>query len=347
MKFLLIQFRQIGDVILTTPMIRLLKEQVENARIDFLTNQANVSLLNQNPFLDNIIIYSKIKGNVEFLKLLRSIRSNGYDAVLDFQDTPRSTYCAVFCGARYKVTYDTSSRRFFYNTLVTRKVGYATTIRSSLLTPFIPDIDTKTDPPLHPEIYFSQADQRKIEDLLRRYQIRPDDFIVTVSPTHRRRTRRWPLDFFYQAIEHLIRTYNAKVIVTWGPGEDEYIRQHPEFSNNNDANLIVDAELNLLGLTVLTSMVKLHIGNCSAPHHIATSQHTPTYIIFGSTSMGWCYPSANHHGINRNLDCQPCNKNVCIYGDAIPCLKEFPFNAIKADLDQFIISRVLPESLRQ
>lgn len=341
-KYLLIQFRQIGDVILTTPIPRILRQHLPDAQIDFLTFQMNESIWRHNPHISNLITFDKKKGSIAFAKLLLQLRRNRYDAVLDFQNTPRSTYCALISGADYRVTWENSSRRMFYNTTAPRAEGYPSTAKSYFLRPFIPALDIESMPVPRPEVHFSETETRSIETIFDQHGISADDFVVSMAPTHRREVRRWPVNFFLEAAHFLIRKYNAKVILSWGPGEAEYIQKGLESGNYAHPNLISDLFLNLLEFSALMQKVRFHIGNDSAPLHLATAQNTPTFSIFGATTTTtWGYPSRQHACAAKNMDCQPCNKRRCIYGDAIPCLKEYGFEEIQPQLEKFIETEVL------
>jgi heptosyltransferase-2/heptosyltransferase-3 len=338
-RFLLIQFRQIGDVILTTPIAKILRNHFPGSRLDVLTFSANECIWRHNPHLSYLITFDRKSGFLGFIKLLLQIRKNHYDAVLDFQDTPRSTYCVLVSGAFYRVIWETSSRRKAYNTLVRRTEGYPVTTKSDLLTPFIANVNT--DPISKPEVYVSNTEKNRIETILAKHGIGQNDFIVTMAPTHRRIVRRWPFRFFVETADFLIQKYNAKVILSWGPDEYDYIQNGLKASNYTHPNLITDLFLNLLELAALMQKAKFHFGNDSAPQHLATAQNLPTFTVFGATNTTWSYPSSRHECVAKQLDCQPCNQLICKFGDTIPCLKEFGFNEIRSQLEKFIQKVIL------
>jgi hypothetical protein len=232
MKFLLIQFYQIGDVVLTTHIPRTIKTYFPASQIDFLTYQVNESLLIHNPHISNVIPFRKQDGTLTFVKLLKTIRNARYDVVLDFQDTPRSTYTVAFSGAPNRVTYEGSSRSIFYNILPTAGKGwYPTLFKSNLLKPFIDNLNMNRSMPPKPEIYFSEKESLGVQALLQECGISEQDFIVTMAPTHRRETKRWPLRHFYDTARYLMDRYDAKVILSWAPGEQDYIRAHEGFGS--------------------------------------------------------------------------------------------------------------------
>ena len=85
-KILVIQLKRAGDVVLTTPIPALLKKRWPLVHVDFLAEKAFAPLLENNPAIDGIQIYDK----EHIGTTLNRIRAERYDAVLDFQSSPRS-----------------------------------------------------------------------------------------------------------------------------------------------------------------------------------------------------------------------------------------------------------------
>ncbi|UCG27072.1 MAG: glycosyltransferase family 9 protein, partial [Bacteroidales bacterium] len=85
-KFLIIRFSSIGDIVLTTPIIRCLKNQVENARIHYVCKERFFSLLSHNPYIDHIHRFS---GNLP--TLVRELKEEQFDYIIDLHRNLRST----------------------------------------------------------------------------------------------------------------------------------------------------------------------------------------------------------------------------------------------------------------
>ena len=67
-KFLIIRFSSIGDIVLTTPVVRNLKQQVENVEIHYLTKPQFKSILENNPYVDKVHVLKSFKETVNELK---------------------------------------------------------------------------------------------------------------------------------------------------------------------------------------------------------------------------------------------------------------------------------------
>ena len=69
--------------------------------------------------------------------------------------------------------------------------------------------------------------------------------------------------------------------------------------------------LSLREMAACIAEADLHIGNCSAPRHIAVAVGTPTLTVLGSPTPAWTVPSPEPADIALNLPCQHCNRNHC------------------------------------
>jgi len=83
-KFLFIRFSSIGDIVLTTPVVRCLRQQVEGAEIHFLTKSNYAFLLKNNPYIDKIHVLKK------FGTTINELRDEGFDYVIDLHHNLRS-----------------------------------------------------------------------------------------------------------------------------------------------------------------------------------------------------------------------------------------------------------------
>lgn len=85
MKLLVIRFSSIGDVVLTTPVVRCLKQQVPHAEIHFITKKAFKPVLDENPYIDQLITIEKSVDEV-----VDRLRAEKYDHVIDLHNNIRT-----------------------------------------------------------------------------------------------------------------------------------------------------------------------------------------------------------------------------------------------------------------
>ena len=90
MKILLIRFSSIGDIVLTTPVIRCLKNQLENAELHFLTKDAFKDIAEANPYLSKV--YSM---QTSVTEIIGALLFEKYDLIIDLHDNIRSRQVAA------------------------------------------------------------------------------------------------------------------------------------------------------------------------------------------------------------------------------------------------------------
>lgn len=84
-KFLIIRFSSIGDIVLTTPVIRCLKQQVPNAEVHYVTKNSFRSILEHNPYIDKLHLFS---GDLK--KLFEELKAEQFDHIIDLHHNLRS-----------------------------------------------------------------------------------------------------------------------------------------------------------------------------------------------------------------------------------------------------------------
>jgi ADP-heptose:LPS heptosyltransferase len=84
-KFLVIRFSSIGDIVLTSPVVRCLKQQVEGAEVHFLTKKQFAPLVNNNPFIDKVFLFDSNLNDI-----IRQLKEEEYDYIIDLHNNIRT-----------------------------------------------------------------------------------------------------------------------------------------------------------------------------------------------------------------------------------------------------------------
>ena len=315
-RILACQLRQIGDVVLATPSFRLLKEKFPNAKLDVLTEKKCASVLENNPHINHVWTIDKnaLKNPLKALKYYREIGKSDYDLIVDFQQLPRCKWVVRFSDAPVRLSFTPPwYNRHLYTHWSTPLNGYAAKCKAGVLRPL--GIEWNGEPP---EMFFTDEEHKWAESFILSQGMEPYRF-VTVDPSHRRITRKWPERHFAGLIK-LIRTQhtNLKAFILYGPGELPVAKEVVRLTGGGA--VISDSMLSLREMAAVQSMAALHIGNCSSPRHFAVAVNTPTLTIHGATGFGWRFPSDEHVSLDKGLPCRSCNKNQC---ETRECLEEF------------------------
>ena len=94
-KFLILRFSSIGDIVLTTPVIRCLKEQYPDAEVHYVTKKSYKSLLENNPYVDKVFTLEKSLND-----LVKQLKSERYDYVIDLHNNLRTSIIKFRLGVK-------------------------------------------------------------------------------------------------------------------------------------------------------------------------------------------------------------------------------------------------------
>lgn len=292
-KILLVQLRQLGDILLTTPCIREIKRAWPDASIDFLAHPMGRLVLDGNPYLDQILTYDP-KGNWrEEWKLLRTLRRRGYDCALDFMYNPRSALYTRCSGAGRRLAF-ASRRAAFFTEIVAQspsEIEYIVTEKFRYLRQLnIAPVSEALDLP-----WFA-ADARCAQDF---FASSPDlekaPLRIVLSPTHRRVERQWPVDRYAKLADRLQREWGAAVVWIWGPGEEDFVRQVQSLAREPT---YLAPRTSFRELAALIAQCDLFVGNSNGPSHVAVAVETASLQIHGPTyAKTWCPDRPPHRAL--------------------------------------------------
>ena len=106
-KFLVIQTAFIGDVVLATGILEKLHEYYPDACIDYMVRKGNEGLVSGHPFLHNVLVWNKKAGKYKnLLALLKQIRAERYDKVINVQRYATTGFVTVFSNAKETIGFD-------------------------------------------------------------------------------------------------------------------------------------------------------------------------------------------------------------------------------------------------
>jgi len=342
-KILLIQFRQIGDVLLSAPAAEVLKANFPGAKIDFLTQTPSNQALERNPAIDEVLIYENRKP----LKWLFKIRRRNYELVIDLMSNPRSAFVTAISGARIKAGPAYTYSAWAYNLKLKLESGqreYNPFFKIDLLS----QLGLKKIFYPYPKCYPAAEDlawaQAAVRDLGIVDDYRPsgggaNDLgrkLIVFSPASRRITRQWPAEHYARLAALVVQRTKASVLVLWGPGEkalaENIVRMAAEPS------VLLSPETTTLSkLSALLTQAALLVANCNGTKHIAQASGIPTLGIYGSSRPeSWTPPDDHRHQVVRNdsLACIACQKSDC--AQALKCLKELAPETVFAKLDDML-----------
>ncbi len=330
MKFLLIQLRRIGDVLMTTPSIRLLRESFPEAELTFLTEVPADQVLRNNPFLDEILIFRKAQTISDSISFFRNLRDQQFDCVIDFFGNPRSALMTRFSFAPIRIGFGFRGRSWAYThpVKISSELSYAAQDKAQLLG----ELGISTDD-FELNFFPDEQDKEYAEQLFSQLGIRDGDFVVSLSPVSRQPYKVWPAERFATVADGLVQKYKAKILFLFGPGEEHFI-DSVRGSMRQKALPVYDIP-SLTETMAILNKVDLHFGNDNGVRHFAVAGGIPTLTIFGRPwAANWTPPKVDLHS---TLEHDPGCKNNCTFPECkLECLYGVTIEAVQTELEMMI-----------
>lgn len=296
-NILLIQLRQLGDILLTTPCIREIKREMPKSKVTFLSHNMGKLILEGNPYLDEYFCYDNKMSALDEFKIMRTLRARKFDLVIDFMNNPRSALYTRFTGAIERVAFQ-SRRRIAYTATVPRAKtsDYIVREKFKLLreAEFAPQYEDLTLP------WFEKHTAPFMNVLGYASAFSDAPLRVVLSPTHRRENRQWPKAAYATLADRLVREWGAAVLWIWGPGEEEFI----------DATMALCQEKTIKApptsfreMAALIANCDLMIANSNGPSHVAVATQICSLQLHGHTeAAAWCPLNDQHRAIQTGAD---------------------------------------------
>lgn len=172
-----------------------------------------------------------------------------------------------------------------------------------------------------PRVYLTDEEHAFARTLLAQAGLQPEQRLITLDPTHRQPTRRWPLAHYAGLVSLLAeRDASLRFLPLWGPGEEAEIQELSRLCPAGSL-LLPERMLSLREMAACIAEADLHIGNCSAPRHIAVAVGTPDphRTRFDHTGVDLPLPRARRHCPEPSLSAlqpQPLPRSPLSHRDA-------------------------------
>ncbi len=155
------------------------------------------------------------------------------------------------------------------------------------------------------------ADDYAEADALLRSFLQDGKRVIGIHPGARPPARRWPADYFATVADALARRFDAQILLTGGPGEEQMVQAVMDAMHTPAVSLA--GKTSLGSLAALISRLDLFISNDTGPSHIACAVDCPSVTIFGPADVRrWAPLNRQRHSVVRHLvACSPCGYWEC------------------------------------
>ncbi len=298
MKILLIRRDNIGDLILTTPLIKNLTDNTQNT-LDLLVNTYNKDVLVGNPHVNKVHLYCKSHHRqagqtllgVYLQRLITSIsvRMGGYDVALLASTDKRSLQWAKLSGAKRIIAIGNNPKSFVTDNLPNIEGLHIVELLNTLSEPL--GIN-KAPGPL--ELYVSENEVNYIVD---KFKIVRDKPIYGLQISSRKPQQRWQVEKFIELAHRLVAREDCRLALFWSPGAENNPK-HP--GDDQKAQAVIDACKDLpltpmptnsiRELMAAMSLCDQIITSDGGALHIAAGMQRPVVAMYGNSDANYWAP---------------------------------------------------------
>ncbi len=295
MKFIIIQSAFLGDVVLATPLIEAIHHQFPNAKIDFLVRKGNEGILNGHPYLSHLYIWDKSKKISSLFDILRQVRKEKYDYLINCQRFMTMGLFAALSNAQNVYGFNKNPSSLFFTQRFEHEIDGKHEIDRNLklLSPILKKAT------YNPKLYPSIADYEHIKGFQQQKY-------VCIAPSSVWFTKQFPTHQWVKLISNLPNS--LKIYLIGAPNDkslcQDILQQCPQKNIENLAG-----KLSLLSSAALMEKAIMNYTNDSAPMHLASAMNAPLVAVYCSTVPQFGFgPLSDISYIveNKGLECRPC-----------------------------------------
>lgn len=344
-NILLIQLGDIGDVVLTSPSIRAVKETYPEAMVSVLVSKPYGCLLSADPNVHEVVEVLKVRGSLfarlrNHMSFARRLRQARYDLVIDLRTGDHGAILSFLTGAKVRIGRLGAKNQFWH------KFAFTNTLRNleAAPPPAHPGADqslrilrmigiTTTD--TLPRLFISPQNLSSAEVLLKEYGLIPESRWVTINPFSRWKYKEWDNAKWGEVIDRIWEDHRIPAVLIGSSEESAGCQKIVAGREGHTINLAGKTTLGELAAVI--SMSSLHLGVDSAAPHIAAALDTPTITIHGPTDWrAWRIVDALHRIVTPTMECVPCSRMGCNDTKISRCLDQLEADVVIEVIDHLL-----------
>lgn len=290
-NILVIDFGQLGDVVMSLPALRAIREKFPYAKITVAVGKPGKELLGLCGYANEILEVDRVSlrdgptlisiGRIA--KFVSQVRKQKFDFVIDLHSYYETNILGFLSGASHRLYSRRENRSLDF--LANFKPQPARERTTAHLVDRYLDILKPLgieNVPRIPVLKTSPADDEAVEAMLKKEKAQSRELLVGMFPGAGNASRVWPLEKFAEVADHLIRNDRVRVIVFAGPEERAHV---PQMRTVFPAGTIFFDRLTIPQLASAQARLTLFVSNDTGPAHIAAAVGTPVVVVLDQPDL--------------------------------------------------------------
>jgi lipopolysaccharide heptosyltransferase II len=351
MKILILALSGIGDAIMFSPALQLMKKSVPDMQIDVLVMYKGAEeVCKNNSNINNLIRFDFLQqGVLKSLNFIFSLRKK-YDATINVYPSNRKEYNIIsfLIGATRKAAVKYKRKNFssfgFLNNIIVGEDDSVHNVQTNIkLCEKLLNKKFAEEPGL--DFILSREDHDYAEAYLAEKNISSENLVIGFHPgcavLKNHIKRRWEPEKFTELGKRLIDNYSASILIFGGPDEKD-LKVNVSSQINSDNVFVIETNT-LTQSSAIMKRCNIFITNDSSQMHIASALKLKTVAIIGPTNPKYIHPwKTDHKIVTLNLDCAPCffyspKPLICYRNDVkFKCIKELSVDMVFESVKSFL-----------
>jgi len=314
----------VGDAVVSTAILEPIRDYYPDANINIVAKEYVSAVFENNPFIDDIIVFRGFKNARRHIKGdIGIILPNSFSSALLF----------AISGVKRRVGYRSEARSFLLTEAIpmpSLKEEHLIENYKRIVTYIFKDVKGAT---FIPKIFLNR--EMNAGEILKKFGINKTKGIVIIDPGSAYGPAKiWLPSRYAKVIDFIMKEKGYTVVMLGSKDAEGIVQKITEFAEK--LPVVLTGKLSLREAIYVISTARLFISPDTGGMHIAAALGTPQVAIFGSSSPVWTRPlNPRSRVIYKSLPCSPCFKRRCPLG-TYECLKSITSEDVIEKINELI-----------
>ena len=307
-NILVIDFGQLGDVVLSLPALGAIRKRFPRARITVAVGKPGADVIALSGSADETLVVDRVALRDGFtpvslfrvFKLVKEVRAKKFDFVIDLHSLSETNLLGFLSGAPKRLYSRRPGRSLDYLANFKPRPPVETDHRTRHLIDRYLDVlgplDIK-DAERLPSLKTRTVDAAALERILVKAKADSGTPLVGLFPGAGHPSRRWPLEQFASLADFLIRNDQVRVLVFLGPEERDFIK---DIRQQFPPSVVILDQLTIPQLAAAQARLAAFVSNDTGPMHIASAVGTPVVLLLDKRAPESYLPQGDRHRVIYN-----------------------------------------------
>ncbi len=307
-NILVIDFGQLGDVVLSLPALGAIRKRFPRARITVAVGKPGADVVSLSGFANETLVVDRVALRDGFkplsvfrvFKIVKDVRARKFDFVIDLHSLSETNLLGFLSGAPKRLYSRRPGRSLDYLANFRPRPPVETDHRKRHLIDRYLDVVT----PLEiekvdrlPTLKTRATDATSVERILSKAKADAGSPLVGLFPGAGHPSRRWPLEQFASLADFLIRNDQVKILVFLGPEERAFAK---DIRRQFPPSVVILDQLTIPQLAAAQARLAAFVSNDTGPMHIASAVGTPVVLLLDKRAPESYLPQGDRHKVIYN-----------------------------------------------